>query len=125
MECDAGGWAAAFSPFLFVGYNGRMSVTEIKGGVGEMETAVWSREEVALRGKALYEQSIRREVENAGNIGRMVIIDVETGDYEVDEMGITSAERLHAKRPNARLYGIRIGYNAAEALGGVLERTVA
>lgn len=91
----------------------------------EMEAASPSREEVALRGKALYEQSIRGKVENAENIGRMVIIDIETGDYEVDEVGIVSAERLHAKHPNARLYGIRIGYNVAEALGGVMERTAA
>ncbi len=88
-----------------------------------METSLLSREEVALRGKALYEQSIQSQVENAQNVGKMVIIDIESGDYEVDDIGIVSAERLHAKHPQARLYGIRIGYNVAEALGGVMERT--
>ena len=53
----------------------------------------------------------------------MVIIDVETGDYEVDELGLEATHHLHAKRPNAPLYGIRIGYNVAESLGGVMERT--
>ncbi len=90
-----------------------------------MEAALFSQEEVALRGKALYAQSIRSQVENEANIGKMVIIDIETGDYEIDDIGIVSAQRLHAKRPNARLYGIRIGYNVAEALGGVMERTAA
>jgi hypothetical protein len=52
----------------------------------------------------------------------MVIIDIETGDYEIDAMGIDSANRLHEKHPNARLYGIRIGYNVAESLGGIMER---
>lgn len=90
-----------------------------------MEAALLSREEVAVRGKALYAQSIRSLIENEANIGKMVIIDIETGDYEVDDIRIVSARHLHAKRPNTRLYGIRIGYNVAEALGGVMERTAA
>ena len=80
-------------------------------------------DEVAERGEELYRQKIRAEVEIPENIGKMVIIDVETGDYAVDDIGLTSAHHLQAKRPNAPLYGIRIGYKAAEALGGVLERT--
>ncbi len=87
-----------------------------------MEAVLLSREEVALRGKALYQQRIRELVEHEENIGKMVIIDIETGDYAVDDIGIASAEQLHARRPNARLYGIRIGYNVAESLGGVMER---
>ena len=45
------------------------------------------------------------------------------GEYAVDDTGLLSARYLHTKRPNAPLYGIRIGFKAAEALGGVLERT--
>ncbi|HLK56484.1 MAG TPA: hypothetical protein VKU00_07965 [Chthonomonadaceae bacterium] len=83
-----------------------------------------SREEVWRRGKALYEQGIRQKVETEQNIGKMVIIDVETGDYEVgDAMGIESAHRLRTKHPNGRLFGMRIGYNVAESFGGVMERT--
>ena len=87
-----------------------------------MTQTAMSDEEVTKRGEELYKQSIRGKVETANNIGKMVIIDVETGDYEVDEMGLESARRLHANRPNAELYGIRIGYKSAEVLGGVLER---
>lgn len=54
----------------------------------------------------------------------MVIIDVETGDYAIDPSGLESARLLHAKRPNAELYGIRIGYRAADAIGGAMERTM-
>ena len=79
-------------------------------------------DEVAERGEQLYQQKIRAEVEFPENIGKMVIIDVETEDYAVDDIGIISAHYLHAKNPNAELNGIRIGYKAAEALGGVLER---
>ena len=88
-----------------------------------MQTLLLSREEVARRAKALYEQSIRPQVETEENIGRMVVIDIETGDFAVDEQGIESSRQLQARNPHARLYGIRIGYNVAESLGGVMERT--
>ena len=82
-----------------------------------------SREEVGRRGKTLYEQNIRQKVETEQNIGKMVIIDVESGDYEVgDAMGIESAHHLRTKHPNGQLFGIRIGYNVAESFGGMMER---
>ncbi len=89
-----------------------------------MDRAQMSSEEVARRGKTLYEQGIRAQVETEENIGKMVIIDVETGEYDVDETGIESARRLYAKHPNTVLFGIRIGYNVAASFGGVMERTV-
>jgi hypothetical protein len=52
----------------------------------------------------------------------MVIIDIETGDYEVDETGLEASRILREKRPLARLFGIRIGYNVAASFGGVMER---
>jgi len=88
-----------------------------------MTQAKTKPDEVSERGEKLYQQTVRAKVETPENIGKMVIIDVETGDYEVDDTGLISARCLHAKHPNADLYGIRIGYQAAEALGGVLERT--
>jgi len=87
-----------------------------------MQQTQLSREEIGKRGEAMYEQSIRAQVETTENIGKMVIIDVETGDYEVDELGLESARHLQAKHPDAVLYGKRIGYDVAEALGGVMER---
>jgi hypothetical protein len=88
-----------------------------------MANATISREDVGKRGRALYEQAIRAKVETPENIGKMVIIDVETGDYEVDATGIESARRLRARHPQGRLFGMRIGYNVAESFGGVMERT--
>ena len=87
-----------------------------------MTTVKMSGDEVARRGKALYEENIRSIVETTENIGKMVIIDVETGEYGVDSTGFSSSDRLHACRPEAPLYAIRIGYNVAAAIGGVMER---
>ena len=87
-----------------------------------MQAILLSREEVAGRAKQLYESEIRQKVETEENIGKMVIIDIETGDYEVDKTGLQSSRSLSQKHPNARLFGIRIGYNVAISLGGVMER---
>jgi hypothetical protein len=87
-----------------------------------MQAILLSGEEVAKRASRLYDSEIRQKVETEENIGKMVIIDIETGDYEVDETGLQAARNLYAKHPYARLFGIRIGYNVAASLGGVMER---
>jgi hypothetical protein len=87
-----------------------------------MQVILLSREEVAQRAKQLYEDGIRRKVEIEENIGKMAIIDIETGDYEVDKTGLQASRNLSKKHQNARLFGIRIGYNVAISFGGVMER---
>jgi hypothetical protein len=87
-----------------------------------MQAILLSSEEVAKRAYRIYESKIRHKVETEANIGKMVIIDVETGDYEVDETGLQAAKSLQTKSPYARLFGIRIGYNVAASFGGVMER---
>jgi hypothetical protein len=87
-----------------------------------MQTILLSREEVARRAKQIYETEIRQKVEVEENIGKMIIIDIETGDYEIEDAGLKAAHNLYAKHPYARLFGIRIGYNVAASIGGVMER---
>jgi hypothetical protein len=87
-----------------------------------MKTILLSHEEVGKIAKQLYENSIRQKVESPENIGKMVIIDIETGDYEVNKNGLHAANHLNKRHPEARLFGLRIGYNVAASLGGVMER---
>ena len=50
-----------------------------------MQQAIfWTVEEVAARAKNLYVDKIRLQVECEANIGKMVVIDAETGEYAVD-----------------------------------------
>ena len=42
----------------------------------------YSKEELAYRGRSLYKSSIRSQVE-AGNEGKIVAIDIETGAFEL------------------------------------------
>jgi hypothetical protein len=69
----------------------------------------YSKEEHARMGTELYEQKIRPLVE-AGNHGKIVAIDVDTGEYEVDADGLTAAHRLFARRPGAQIWSVRIGF---------------
>ena len=71
-----------------------------------------SREQIGEKGEQLYQQKIRALVDTESNVGKMISIDVETGDYEIDDVGITSAARLLSRRPNASVYGTRIGADA-------------
>ena len=81
-----------------------------------------NKAEVARLAHEIYGR-LRNEVETPENIGKMLTLDVDTGEYEIDEKGIESSFRLQDKHPGARLFGIRIGYRVAETFGGVLERT--
>lgn len=80
-------------------------------------------DEIVQRGEDLYEQSIRALVETEENIGKIVSIDIETGDYAVDRDPVVAGLRVQSRHPEAAIYGKRIGYNAAFALGGTLTRT--
>lgn len=84
----------------------------------------WTLEEVAARAKQFYENGIRQQVEVEDNIGKMIVIDAETGEYGIDKNGVETALRLKHKKPNARLFTIRIGYDVAIGFGGASERIV-
>jgi hypothetical protein len=80
-------------------------------------TAELTREEVARRGRAIYEQRLRERL-LAAHKGEFVVVDVLTGDYEVDSDDVTAEMRLRARRPEAALYETRVGYTTAYSLGG-------
>lgn len=75
-----------------------------------------SNEEIARLGLERYTRDIQARVE-AESSGRFLVLDVITGDYEIDEDDLTASDRLLARRPDALLYGIRIGHPAAYRIG--------
>ena len=86
-----------------------------------MPYARYSPQEVESRGEEIYENRIRAQVEG-GNKGKFVVIDIETGQFEIDEDDLQATRRLLAKQPDAVLYGLRIGYPSAYTLGGHIAR---
>jgi hypothetical protein len=81
-----------------------------------MQYANYTPEEVESRGEDIYERQIRGQVE-AGNKGKFVVIDVETGEFEIDDDDLKATKRALAKRADAVLYGLRVGYPTAYTLG--------
>ncbi len=68
--------------------------------------------EVAARGEAIYREEIQPRIEPIEK-GTFVVIDVETGDYEIDARDAAATRRLLQRRPSAVTYGVRVGHRAA------------
>ena len=75
--------------------------------------------EVTDLAKNIYQKSIKDLVEPQ-ETGKFIVIDVESGDYEIDEEILEASARLRERRPNAVSYGGRIGYRTTYSLGGGL-----
>ena len=83
----------------------------------------YSGEEIGRRGQEIYESRLRSLLETEANIGKIVSIDIDRGDYEIADDLLIAGRRLQQRYPNAQMYGKRIGYNAVYAVGGSLNRT--
>jgi hypothetical protein len=84
----------------------------------------YSSEEFARRGKEWYERKIRQEVDKPENFGKRLIINIETGEYEMDDDSLAATYRLLARDPDAQLFGMKIGFPAASKRGGSWPVTV-
>ena len=72
--------------------------------------------EISALGKKIYREQIRPLMTEA-DIGKYVIVDVHTGDYEIDERDLPATRRLKKRQPDARTHAVRVGYSAAYFLG--------
>lgn len=77
----------------------------------------YSKEEFARRGDEIYETQVRPQVEE-GNHGKIVAIDIETGDFEVDASEIAACDRLERRNPDTQIWIVRIGSRHVRRLGG-------
>lgn len=82
-----------------------------------------SDQEVAQRGEEFYDKQLRSKIETAENIGKIISIDLESGDYEIDDDLLTTCRRLQERHEHPILWTERIGFNAVYAVGGTLTRT--
>ncbi len=71
---------------------------------------------VELRGMALYNEKIRSRVE-ATEKGKFVVIDTQSGEYEIDSDDAAATARMRERRPGAITYAVRVGHPAAYRMG--------
>ena len=92
------------------------------------ETAPRTSRDVVDRGKAIYEQELRSLLETPENVGKVLTINVDTGEYLMGD-DVNAEDDYEVAREAADLFpdhgrfGMRIGYNALDAAGGAIRRT--
>jgi hypothetical protein len=79
-------------------------------------------EEIARRGQEYYDQFLRAKVESEHK-GEFLVLDVETGDYELDESELAALDRAEAKHPQSVFYTLRVGYRGAHRIGARFARS--
>lgn len=82
-----------------------------------MPFADYTKDEVCDRGEKIYREQIKPLVEPQ-EIGKFVVIDIESGDYEIDRKHLTATRRLRERRPDSVRYAGRIGFPTAYRIGG-------
>ena len=76
----------------------------------------YSKEEFARRGDAIYDQDVSPHV-GPDDEGKFVIIDIETGAYEIDRDELAASDRLLARRLDAQMWTRRVGSRYARRFG--------
>ena len=76
----------------------------------------YSKEEFARRGDEIYERDIRSHIE-AGSEGKFVVMDIETGAYEIDADELAASDRLLARCPDAQIWLRRVGSRYVRRFG--------
>lgn len=82
-----------------------------------MQQPTYTNEEIGRLGEDLYHRVIRPQV-MPEHKGKFLVLDIETGDYEIDANDLQAEKRLRDRHPNGVLYGLRIGYTSAYTLSG-------
>jgi hypothetical protein len=86
-----------------------------------MKEPRYTGEEVAARARAIYEQQIRDKLEPE-HVGKFLVIDIETGEYEMDADDVAAMKRAAQNHPPDALYGMRIGSRTMGRIGARLTR---
>jgi hypothetical protein len=81
-------------------------------------------EEFARRGEEIYEKKILPRLEGEEQ-GKFVLIDIETGDYEVDADELAASDRLLARHPDAQVWFRRVGSRHVRRFGSGRKATAA
>jgi hypothetical protein len=76
----------------------------------------YSKEEFARRGDEIYESQIRPQVETDNN-GKIVAIDIETGNFELADDTMTATQKLLDRFPDSQTWVVRIGHQAVHRFG--------
>ena len=72
--------------------------------------------EVALRAKQIYADKLKSILEPK-YMGKFIIIDIESEEFEIDDNGDEASLRAFLKKPNGIRYGMRVGHDYWGSIG--------
>jgi len=82
-----------------------------------MKTNLPPKGQIAEIGSRYYDEKLAASLEPQHN-GKFLVLDVDSGDYELDADRMAAHDRLEAKHPGKIFYATRVGYGALFTLGG-------
>ncbi len=82
----------------------------------------YDKEEFARRGDRIYETKIRPLLQDSDR-GKIVAIDIETGDFEIDASEIAACDRLEARSPEAQIWMVRVGSRYVRRFGASTKKS--
>jgi hypothetical protein len=77
----------------------------------------YDKREFARRGEEIFEKEIRAKLKGRDPLD-FVLIDIESGAFEVDADEDAASDRLMARIPDAQIWMRRVGSRAARRFGG-------
>jgi hypothetical protein len=77
----------------------------------------YSPDEFARRGQEIYDRTVGPHAKPEDD-GHFVAIDIESGEFEIDEDDYDATERLLSRKPDAQIWMMRVGQEAAYQIGG-------
>lgn len=77
----------------------------------------FTKEEIARRGNEIYNNDVRPLVESEQNKGKFVLIDIESGVWEMDADEMKASRRMEGHSANAQIWMVRVGYSYVRRFG--------
>ena len=96
----------------------KMSIEPPKGIAVPPANPRRTLDELAALGGDIYDRQVRPALRPEDK-GKFVAIDVETGDYEIDDDDYAAIARLRSRKPGADIWLMRAGFRAAYRIGAV------
>jgi len=76
----------------------------------------FAKDEFAQRGDAIYDCEIRPRLA-PGDDGKFVALDIESGQYELDDDELAACDRLRSRLPDAQIWLVRVGSRYVHRFG--------
>jgi len=75
-----------------------------------------SNREIIELGKRIYHDQLKLDAER-NHPGEFIVVDVQSGDYEIGKDDAEASHKMLQRRPAAVLYGVRVGDEVAYRFG--------